>query len=728
MKENIARWISVLFIISGFCLIVGTAFYAAVIPDVFKWLFIAGGLLTALGAIRFRGFGSAEKLIKSERLRLDAEKQSLEKMKAEIEAQTSQLRKKEKEFMQKLITWHEWMEFPTDLEAEFCFRDPSGAGAISQKDREAAAFLEKQTEIVFDKIRNNGYHEDGVFQSRLLMNDVVNIFESIAAVYLPESENPLMETTIEQFLRAVNRISMQLLVGFEQLPLDIQRYNLKQTYETIRKGLKAYGTYKSAEPYMAYLRPVYYLGRFALGSNPVTLGAGWAAGELFKEGGKMLSSHFSNRYALGLIHDVVYIIGNEAAEIYATGYHHRTALWIYGAELTELVHRFPVSRESLQAALKEIGSLTLRNEYDRLFFYRALASRKSAGPKNPRYQTMLNFEERQNVADRLEQFRSRFIYGDPKTLRNWRIGVEDRLGVRLRVSESESEYNGGSLTEIEDDGLFCLAGFLMEKKNVNPEQLPALLSGAQIAEAMDESRKRAAIEKIVGEPPMIFDYPDYEISDNRINAFISDIMRFSVRLFPRDDQGYAVVADLLRYFRQNKEKSRFKEMNRMFSDFLAEQLAPESPVKTEKYPAACALLKLLNPGEKPVFVYDEVAVESGDTPVPINNDGWGLRLMGTSKRLVLAKIPVKTDGDSGADGEILWTGGEDVRMEPVKGLLSDKYIIHGGTWGRHECFSDETLLRIIVSCGVMNLSSNYFQALESAVNHGRPRRDQSLSG
>lgn len=717
MNEAGAKWISVVCITLGLGLIAGAVWYSGGVLGNVKWVFVAGGAVTALGAIRFRVLNSAEKRLKSEKTNLDAEKQSLREMKAEIEAQTRQLRKKEKEFMQKLITWHEWMEFPADFEAESGFREPSGAEALKQKDRAAADFLEHQTEIVFEKIRNNGYHEQDTFQSGLLMADVGRIFQSVAAIYLPDSKNPALETSIEQFLRAINRISMQLLVSFEQLPLDIQRYNLKHTYETIRKGLKAYGTYKSMEPYMPYLRPVYYLGRFALGSNPVTLGAGWAAGELVKEGGKMLSSHFSNRYALGLIHDAVFIIGNEAAEIYAKGYHHRSASWIYGAELTELTHKFPLSRDSIQAALKEIGGLTLRNEYDRLYFYRALGARTSARPEKPRYQTMLSFEERQQVADSLEKFRTRFVHGSPKELRNWRIGVEDRLGVRFRASEAD--MNGDLSADIDEEGLSCLAGFLMEKKRLNPEDLPPLLSDTETAGALEAQSLQAVIEKIAGQPPMIFDYPDYDISDRRIDAFIRDMMRLCVRVFPYGDPGYAVVRDLLRYFRREKEAAWLKDMERLFSDFLAEQLAPESPVKTEKGPAARALLNLLNAGEKPVFLYDAVEVRSGEAEAPLTGGGWELRLMGTTERLVLAKIPDQPDRESGPEAEICWTGGAGVYIEFEKGVLSDKWIIHGGMWRNHEPPGDTNRFGIVLSSGLMNRSAQYFQALENFVSRHR---------
>ena len=79
-----------------------------------------------------------------------------------------------------------------------------------------------------------------------------------------------------------------------------------------------------------------------------------------------------------MLHDMVRVIGYEVASIYGGDVRHRDANWIYGVELAELVSRFPLSRDSLSSALKEVGSVQLLNEYDRIFLYRCLAAHRSA--------------------------------------------------------------------------------------------------------------------------------------------------------------------------------------------------------------------------------------------------------------------------------------------------------------------------------------------------------------
>ena len=104
-------------------------------------------------------------------------------------------------------------------------------------------------------------------------------------------------------------------------------------------------------------------------------------GNLGTRGAQALARHVIDRQALALLSSLVRVIGYEVAGIYGGSFRHRDANWIYAAELTELVSEFPLSRDSLAHALREIGALELRSEYDRVFLYRCLANRKSAEPE-----------------------------------------------------------------------------------------------------------------------------------------------------------------------------------------------------------------------------------------------------------------------------------------------------------------------------------------------------------
>jgi hypothetical protein len=420
-----------------------TAVFCAEDLGRYQWLFHLGGALALVGAFFFKRTLTAEERryidrrreIREETARLRDEKNRLESARKAIEtefARRSQvIQQRESELFQKLMTLHEWMEFPGGIAVEAA---PAPSEDRREKDQAVMALIRRRTEQLFDDIKNKSYQKNGHFEKGRLTRDMIGLMESVARIYQPDSENPLLETNVELILRAVNRIALQMLVVMEQLPLDIKSYSLRNIYESVQTGVKVYGVYKAANPYWNILRPVYYLGRYGLGGNPVALGVTWALGEIAKTGAKKLSSHLANRYALSLLHDLVFIVGSEAAGIFGGDFRHRESNWVFGAELTDLVRRFPLPETTLLRALNEIGRLQMRSEYDRIFFYRCLASRRSAGPGQVDARQFLSEAERAAVADRLAAFYTRNISGaSPRKARRWKADVEARLAVDVPV-------------------------------------------------------------------------------------------------------------------------------------------------------------------------------------------------------------------------------------------------------------------------------------------------------
>ncbi|MCP4106440.1 MAG: hypothetical protein GY749_13060 [Desulfobacteraceae bacterium] len=678
----------------------GTAFTASDVLGNLQWLLYGAGLSSLSVVFLFKRNQRSEDARISEQLTAiesgqkalaEQEKQfrqTKKELEDELQKRSVMLLKREQQLTQQLITWHEWMEFPKDIE------DPDDAeeeiitvSELQKQDQEVLELLEKSIRVLFDKIKYNKYYEDEEFRKNLLLDDILDLIESVAKVYKPDSENPLIETSIENLLRALNRISLQLLVLLEQLPLNLKEYNLKKTYENIQTGVKAYDVYKSAEPYLTFAKPVYYLGRFALGANPVTMGVGWAVGEIFKKGTRKLSSHLANQYALNFLHDLVFIIGNEAAGIFGGDYRRRENNWIYGAELTELVHRFPVSRETLLCSFNEIGLLRLRSEYDRIFFYRCLAARKSACPERFESSTWLSSTERQTIANRLEHFFERYIYGKQKDMLEWKTDAEERLGVKLSLDEEKisliSDRKKTKPTEtVAKQALRSLASFLLDIKACNTGELPALLSDTHMAGDIEESKKSQELEAIMNNPPMIFDYPDMEPSDKLLDDYLKDLMTLAVKIFPHDNRGDLVVEEAAHYFRRKDLNSLQKDMDKMYADFLAQRLAQDSPEKKLKPHIARDLLACLEQHENPVFVFEDIEIEISKKKLSLLRDKE-LLLMGTDTRLMLFAAPSKKKHPDD-ESVFLWSGtcsGEsNVSAECIKSRLNNDCRLKGGTW------------------------------------------------
>ena len=429
-------------VVIGVLIIWGAAYASAGALGTLQWVFYLGGASALVGAIFFKRALSDEEIHHRDRQRDLAEKlnhlkeehsrlKNARKAMAEELARRSQvIQQRESDLFQRLMTFHEWMEFPEGLPVE----DDPELPARFEKDQAVMDLIRRRTEQLFEDIRNKAYQPDGRFEKGRLMMDMMGLMESVARIYQPDSENPLLETNVELLLRAANRIALQLLVVLEQLPLDIKSYSIRNIYDSVQTGLKFYGVYKAANPYWHFLRPVYYLGRYGLGGNPVTLGVTWALGELAKTGAKKLSSHIANRYALNLLYDMVFIVGSEAAGIFGGDFRHRESNWVFGAELTDLIQCFPLSDDTLLHGLNEIGRLRLRSEYDRIFFYRCLAARKSANPRSIDARACLSEPERKAIGDRLSVFYNRHIpHASPRKTRRWKGGAEARLGIEIHI-------------------------------------------------------------------------------------------------------------------------------------------------------------------------------------------------------------------------------------------------------------------------------------------------------
>ena len=691
--RSITRWhlLPIVLVCAGVLAVWITALIASQALGPLQWIFYGAGLAALAGTWGFRHrvhtaaaqLEADQEVLKKKEAELKAEQDRMADLKKEVEKEiekrTLVLQKKEAELSRKLMTFHEWMEFPRGIdEGEAAFENVTFT-ALHQQDREAQDLIRKRTEAIFEKIRRQEYRKDGDIQREAIVRDVLELAESVARIYNPNSKNPLLETSVEQLLRAVNRVALQLLVLLEQFPVDFKSYNIQTIYETVQTGVKVYNVYKTAAPYWTFLRPAYYLGRFTLGSNPLVLGAWWAMGELAKGGAQKLSSHLVSRYALSLLYDTMFIIGGEAAGIFGGDFRHRDPNWIYGAELTELIRRRPLNQEILQNGLKEVGHLRLRCEYDRIFLYHCLAAHKSADPDRFNSRPFLTDPERRTIAERLERFLEQYMKTEDDTLQSWKAEAEERLGVKVR---SAPRTDTRSTQEKAEDGLRSLAGFLLDIKKRRVEDLPELLTPTRMISHLEEETRRDRILAFMAEPPMIFDYPDFEPSDSLLDDYLHDLIELGVRVFPHDRPGEDVVEGTALYFRVQDPAAFRKKIDRMYTDVVEKTLRADSPEKRIKPEVIRRLLAVLAPDESLRFVYRNPKIEaSGTAETPWYEFGKpDLWLLGTDARVLVLQIS-KTEG---AEPVLIWEGraegDEAVSAEYAGTRFGGECRLRGGRW------------------------------------------------
>ncbi|MEM7387727.1 MAG: hypothetical protein AAF514_22560, partial [Verrucomicrobiota bacterium] len=571
-----------------------------------------------------------------------------------------------------LVHYEGWKESPDFSEEPVPDLDQEEGRQWLEQDKEVIRLCQEESERLFTRITRNVYVVDGVFQSEQAMKDVVTFIEKVARIYQPDSEHPLLEVSIENIFRFLQRASLQFLVQLEQLPIDIKRYNLRETHAFVKKAMDYYGLYKTVSPYWDYARPVFFLGRFALGANPVTLGLSWTLTELASLGGRKISSHYTRRYGVRLFHESVRILGTEAAGVYGGDFRHRDPNWLYGVEVTELLSHFPESSKSLKKALSEISAIPMRSEYDRVYLYRCLARHESGRTAHDRIAPgLFPAEDRRAVVQRLEAFLEEFIQdADPETVAQWKQGVEDRIGIKLQVDAPPDTLSGKD----ERTGLLrSLAGFIIGVKEREPEALEALLQPTALMAGISPAGKAELVEDLLTDPPMMFDHPEVGPESPLLETYFADLCSLQVNLHPHEPVHDDLILEAGACFRLEDKVLR-EQLSAAYTDAIQEHLAPNTPVRKIDLWLARATLSRMEDGERPHFIHSDVSIK-GPVLLPEEVSLW---LVGTDRDrlLLIGLMPTR------ADPQILWQSqkGDSLHLRRVKNTLIHDCTIEGGRW------------------------------------------------
>jgi hypothetical protein len=633
----------------------------------------------------------------------------------ELEQQAQRLARREQALAARLVTFHEWMEFPQPIELSTALAadrlggfmpalPAPGQTDLARKDRELERLLKAETLALYERILANRYSVDGQLQLPAVRDDALALVHRVASLYQPGIQEPLLEASMIPIVRGAGRACLQLLVVIDELPGSIRTANLSTLYGYVRNAVKAWQLYKTSEPYWPYFNAAFYLGRFAMGANPLALGAWWFVGALSQRGAKAVVSHLVNRQALALVSNLVRIIGYEVASVYGGDFRHRDANWIYAAELTELLAEFPLSRDSLAHALREIGSLELRSEYDRIFLYRALASHQSARPQQYRPAEFLTSDERHAIAGRLEKFLAAFVHGkSADRVQAWKKGAEERLSVRMSVAMAPTAL---SVRQQLDDALRSLASFLVATKQLEPGDLASHLQTTRtLAEIPSEVRK-GVVAALVDNPPFFFEHPDLDPDGDLVGIYLDDLACLHARTPPRDAATDDTLCDVAAYLRR-EGKSMRGLLDKHFTAQLAARLAADAPVRKVSGTVARAALDLLEPGEAACWLYGGVALEwpeSAESPTAASE----LWLLGAGSRLVLFS--------AGNLPQVLWRGDKTTSAEQVRNMLLTSCRLVGGEW----LAAGPQPLALRIPTGMMHTFASYFRPLLTLVGsrHG----------
>lgn len=615
-----------------------------------------------------RRLAADEERLREEQRQVETLRRSVEE---ELKTQSGRLDKREQSLANRLVTYHEWMEFPQPTElAQPTAAADAELSVLARKDRELQMLLKEETKALYDRILQNKYAPQGQVLLPVIRDDVLSLVVRAARIYQPSVDQPLLEANLSRVLRGMSRASLQMLVVLDELPVNIQGASLNTLYGYIRNAVSAWRMYKSTEPYWPYVNTAYYLGRFALGANPLTLGAWWFVGSLGTRGAQAIAQHVINRQALEVLSSLVRVIGYEVAGIYGGDFRHRDANWIYAAELSELVSQFPLSRDSLAHALREVGALQLRSEYDRTFLYRCIASRKSAGASQYAAAAVLTMEERRAVATRLERFLEAFIHGKSSDRVNkWKAAAEERLGVKLSVSLKMSP---ASVRDQIVDAVRSLASFLVSIKQLEPPDAIKLLANSTVLAQLPADQRAPLLDELAARASYFFEHPDLDPDGDLVDKFLDDLAALQAAAPPRGAGVEETLGDVAAYLRRPPKKMQAL-VEKHYAAKLAEKLSGDAAKKAPAVVARAALDLLVDPAEPARLLLGPAKLEwpEGAQPAPLPGEEFWL--LGVGEHLVLFA--------AGDQPQVVWRGApRDVHAEHCRKLLASHCRLTGGQW------------------------------------------------
>ena len=608
----------------------------------------------------------------------------------------TQLDRREQALASQMVTYHEWMEFPRPTDLADPVETDEQRAELVELDRQVIELLESVSKEIFDAILENRYSVDGKFQPSLLVQQAWELADQVARIYQPDSQNPLLETSTEQIFYAVSRACLQFLVVVEELPLNVKELNINSLYSYVRRAVQAYGVYKRARPFLQVAGKGYYLGRYAMGVNPVSMGAWWMLQSVGSRGAKALATRVVNRQALGLLNNVVRVIGFEVATIYGGDFRHRDPNWIYGAELSELLATFPASGEMLTQALAEVGAIQLRSEYDRIYLYRCLAAARSCQPQQYGAATVLTVGERQAIAERLQRFAVRFLPVEKSRLQNkWRSQVEKRLGIEFASITETTDVTPAQRQQ----ALQSLAAYVLTVKEYEITALPAALEGLVVYEGLEDEDRQALWDRWQTDPPVQFEPPSLPSGSSLAEAYLQDLVQLAARLAPRlpTDQAVVQVAGYVGL----DEAGIKRQLGNAYRNQL-QQSCPDGPLP-QRLPVTvtCALLDLLEPGETIQRVYRGVRAISCLQGEVVSGPRKSCWLVAASQRAVML-----SDAE---EIRMMWQSNAEVDMEKQAGLVRSDCCLTGGDW----LVDDQEPVNLLITGDPLVGYDEYFKALAS---------------
>lgn len=631
-----------------------------------------------LGGLQFRRrLGKAEFEARRQLSELEEARQTLRNQLQEFEQRQEEageglrefgerLEQKQRDLSDRLAQLNEWVAFADELNVARR-QTPVETERLLDEDRKLLELLSQESERLFDMIKDNRFAVNDKFDVRLLRDELYDLAQRVALIYRPEADRPLLETSPEQLLRASSRVSLHLLVMLEGLPVNLTRTSISDLYEYIRQGVRAYGAYRAAEPYLSFLSHGMYVGRALAAVNPAATGAWWLAMQVGKQGAKALAKRYVNQQAIWAIHELIRIVAYEVAAIYSPGFRWRDEQWVYGIELANLVCHFPPSRESLTAAMDEIDSLQLRSEFDRMFLFRCLGQRDRV-----RFDGfdpgLLSAEKRQQVAHQLEKFLEKHVHGVvDKSFEQWSDGVTERLQVQItRETRTPSAARSVSRELLIESWFQFLVGVC----NLEPQTARQTLAALANQAPFEGLFPGVDLQSLQPHADAAFELLDIDPQSEHTELYVWGLLWMAVHVPEFAPMALDVARQAGVFFRIEPREFRKRERSTL-TTWLASRLEGDQDVPDRDAELALAVRQRVGSNERLRWVTSRVRIEgASEMTRSLPPEPYGL--IGRSARIELLAV--------GLPDRTLWSGDGGVTAERVNRMFVDDLRLSGGEW------------------------------------------------
>ena len=192
-------------------------------------LLYLGGLVALAAVFWFRRQLSATEVeldtlrrrLEQDELKIANDRAQVEELRRDVEqelqSQAAKIERREQALANRLVAYHEWMEFPQPVELHSSPHAPregiisrsemptmldDDPADLARKDRQLNDLLKAETKLLYENILANKYVVDGRFQVTIVRDDTYALVHKVVRIYQPQIENPLLEVSMARIVRA----------------------------------------------------------------------------------------------------------------------------------------------------------------------------------------------------------------------------------------------------------------------------------------------------------------------------------------------------------------------------------------------------------------------------------------------------------------------------------------------------------------------------------------------